>query len=236
LGIQYVQNAKIPHEIDRKGLISRFPRISVAKSFFSGIPRIHGSTHIIVHKLSNLVARLVGQRALVAAGSTGRLDKFRKLSCTRLYFSGAMRHAGSVRHRPITPPVGRNKEAKATERSTEPRIREREEVCERTHTCPDIAEAFPVLMLPPFAFSIRVFAPQDRQAREKVDDWMARASSVPGSDKRTECPQSGVSSLATLLVSCLPDSARCPLHCKSWQATDNLELVCIRKHHLSRLR
>ena len=111
--------------------------------------------------------------------------------CLSVYLSPrAMRHAGSVRHRPVTP-VG-NKTVLATERSTEQRIREREEVCERAHTTcrPEHCSSIHArLSLRADAASLRLLysrscalAPQDRQAREKVDDWMARASSTPGNN------------------------------------------------------
>jgi hypothetical protein len=156
----------------------------------------------------------------------------------------AMRHAGSVRHRPVTPPVGNNK-VLATERSTEQRIRERKEVCERAHTtCPPEhcrSMHFP-LSLRSDAASLRLLYSFlrlriDRHGKKWTIGW-------PGHRQRPVMTKNSMPTIRRQLpfrsVSCLSDSARCPLHWKSWQApapaTDTLELVCKRKRHLSRRR
>ena len=98
-----------------------------------------------------------------------------------------------------------------------------------------------VLMLPPFAFSIRVLALLrlriDRHGKKWTIGW-------PGHRQRPVMTKNSMPTIRRQLpfrsVSCLSDSARCPLHWKSWQApapaTDTLELVCKRKRHLSRRR
>jgi hypothetical protein len=149
--------------------------------------------------------RVLGKGVMVSAGARerSRLDHLINEPLSQFskhhHQENTMRHAGSFQARPT--PLGGNKNVPATE----PRIRERKEVCERAHTtCPpehcrsmhaslSFGAWLSVLTLLPFAWLLHSRScPQDRQAREKVEDWMdrgarsrARVSPSPSSSSST---------------------------------------------------